>query len=440
MAAKIRNNYELRIMNYELFCTFAPQMSKYNTLTLSNGLRIIHLPSDSQVVYCGIAVKAGTRHERVDGGIGEEGLAHFCEHLSFKGTERRTSVQIINSIEGLGGELNAFTNKEDTVFYCAIQAKHMKKAVDVLCDIVFHSTYPQNEVEKEREVVCDEIESYEDSPAELIFDEIENILFEGHPLGHNILGTSEQVRRYTSEDAKRFTARYYRPENCVFFASGNVDFKHLATWLRTCCGEKPDLLEIPEDPEILEIPKNKPEKLFIRHRGTHQAHVIMGARAYAAEDPRRWALYLLNNIIGGPGLNSRLNLSLRERNGLVYSVESSMVCYGDTGCWCTYFGCDPHDVKRCCRLVRLELDRLIKTPLSASQLLKAKQQLQGQLAIASDSREQFALDFAKTFLHQGKERDLNDIMRHIDGLTPEDLQEVACDIFAEDHITILIYK
>jgi predicted Zn-dependent peptidase len=440
MAAKIRNNYELRIMNYELFCTFAPQMSKYNTLTLSNGLRIIHLPSDSQVVYCGIAVKAGTRHERVDGGIGEEGLAHFCEHLSFKGTERRTSVQIINSIEGLGGELNAFTNKEDTVFYCAIQDKHMKKAVDVLCDIVFHSTYPQNEVEKEREVVCDEIESYEDSPAELIFDEIENILFEGHPLGHNILGTSEQVRRYTSEDAKRFTARYYRPDNCVFFASGNVDFKHLATWLRTCCGEKPDLLEIPEDPEILEIPKNKPEKLFIRHRGTHQAHVIMGARAYAAEDPRRWALYLLNNIIGGPGLNSRLNLSLRERNGLVYSVESSMVCYGDTGCWCTYFGCDPHDVKRCCRLVRLELDRLIKTPLSASQLLKAKQQLQGQLAIASDSREQFALDFAKNFLHQGKERDLSDIMRHIDSLTPQDLQQVAREIFDSEHITTLIYE
>ena len=179
---------------------------------------------------------------------------------------------------------------------------------------------------------------------------------------------------------------------------------------------------------------------FIRHRGTHQAHVIIGARAYAADDKRRWALYLLNNILGGPGLNSRLNLSLRERNGLVYSVESSMVCYGDTGCWCTYFGCDPHDVKRCCRLVRRELDRLIKNPLSASQLLKAKQQLQGQLAIASDSREQFALDFAKNFLHQGKERDLSDIMRHIDSLTPQDLQQVARDIFDPEHITTLIYE
>ena len=388
------------------------------------------------MVYCGIAVKAGTRHELP----GEEGLAHFCEHLSFKGTEHRSAVQIINAIEGLGGELNAFTNKEDTVFYCAIQAKYIKRAVDVLCDIVFHSTYPQNEVEKEREVVCDEIESYEDSPAELIFDEIENILFEGHPLGHNILGTSEQVRQYTSEDARRFTARYYRPDNCVFFASGNVNFKRLATWLRASCKDNTHISERSENLEILEKPENQPERLLIRHRGTHQAHVIIGARAYAADDKRRWALYLLNNIIGGPGLNSRLNLSLRERNGLVYSVESSMVCYGDTGCWCTYFGCDPHDVKRCCRLVRRELDRLIKNPLSASQLLKAKQQLQGQLAIASDSREQFALDFAKNFLHQGKERDLSDIMRHIDSLTPQDLQQVARDIFDPEHITTLIYE
>lgn len=421
-------------------------MTRYNTITLENGLRIIHLPSYSQVVYCGIAVKAGTRHELP----GEEGLAHFCEHLSFKGTEHRSAVQIINAIEGLGGELNAFTNKEDTVFYCAIQARHFMKAVNVLCDIVFHSTYPQSEVEKEREVVCDEIESYEDTPAELIFDEIENILFKGHPLGHNILGTSEQVRQYNSEDAHRFTSRYYRPNNCVFFASGDINFKELTKLLGK---NTENSIENNSSKTIYSPPSQGKatgrRTMFgngagggsvIRHRGTHQAHVIMGARAYAADDKRRWALYLLNNILGGPGLNSRLNLSLRERNGLVYSVESSMVCYGDTGCWCTYFGCDPHDVKRCCRLVRRELDRLIKNPLSASQLLKAKQQLQGQLAIASDSREQFALDFAKNFLHQGKERDLSDIMQHIDSLTPQDLQQVARDIFDPEHITTLIYE
>lgn len=398
-------------------------------------MRVIHLPSDSQVVYCGIAVKAGTRHELP----GEEGLAHFCEHLSFKGTEKKSAVQIINAIEGLGGEMNAFTNKEDTVFYCAIQAKHAKKAISVLCDIVFNSTYPQAEVEKEREVVCDEIDSYEDTPAELIYDEFENILFEGHPLGHNILGTSKQVREYCSEDAHRFTSRYYRPENCVFFASGDVDLKVLSSALRNVHGNCPEVPKFPDNPDSLELPASQ-SSTIVRHRGTHQAHVMLGTRAFAGNNPQRWSLYLLNNILGGPGLNSRLNLSLRERNGLVYSVDSSMVSYSDTGMWSVYFGCDPADVKRCLRLVRRELNKLMEKPLSPAQLSAAKRQLQGQLAIASDSREQFALDFAKNFLHTGKERDLTDIMRHIDALTSDDLQKVAKQLFAEDRITTLIYK
>ena len=412
-------------------------MTTYNTFTLDNGMRVIHLPSDAQVVYCGIAVKAGTRHEQP----GEEGLAHFCEHLSFKGTEHRSAVQIINAIEGLGGELNAYTNKEDTVFYCAIQTKHLKKAIDVLCDIVFHSVYPQHEVEKEREVVCDEIESYEDSPAELIFDEIENILFEGHPLGHHILGTSEQVRRYTSEDARRFTRKYYRPENCVLFISGGKEKMINKTYRphETCMSHRS--YETHESHEACEtgVQPSAPQVLT-RHRGTHQAHVIIGTRSYAADDPLRWRLYLLNNILGGPGLNSRLNMALRERNALVYSVESSMVCYGDTGCWCVYFGCDQHDVKHCLRLVRRELDRLMNQPLTDNQLRKAKQQLQGQLAIAGDSREQFALDFAKNYLHTGKERDLSDIMRHIDALTAADLQQTARSLFVEERLTTLIYE
>lgn len=407
----------------------------YNTSQLDNGMRVIHLPSESNVIYCGIAVKAGTKDEQP----GEEGLAHFCEHMSFKGTERRSAMQIINAIEGVGGELNAFTNKEDTVFYCAIQSKHFLKAIDVLTDIVFHSTYPQHEVEKEREVVCDEIESYEDSPAELIYDEIENILFDGHPLGHNILGTSKQVREYNREDVCRFTRRHYRPGNCVFFVSGNINFKTLVTHLVNL---SPSEYTTWSDTHIadntFEYAASESREI-IRHRGTHQAHVIMGSRSYTADDPRRWALYLLNNIIGGPGLNSRLNLALRERNGLVYSVESSMVCYGDTGSWCIYFGCDQSDIKHCLRIVRHELDRLIRTPLSSQQMKKAKQQIQGQLAIACDNREQFALDFAKNYLHSGKLRDLNDIMSHIEGLTSSTLQETAMQLFDSNHITTLIY-
>ncbi len=421
----------------------------YKTYTLDSGLRVVHLPSDSPVVYCGIAVRAGTRNEAP----GEEGLAHFCEHLSFKGTDRRSAMRIINDIEGVGGELNAFTNKEDTVYYCAIGSQYVRRAVDVLTDIVFSSKFPEGELEKEREVVCDEIESYEDSPAELIYDEFENLLFEGHPLGHNILGTAERVRSFTQADAVRFTRQWYRPENCVLFISGAP--AHSALPL----GTSKNLPPMGESP--LQSPPNggggcTGERLpiglqslphwgevagghYIRHRSTHQAHVMIGTRAFAATEERRWALYLLNNILGGPGMNSRLNVSLRERHGLVYTVESSMVCYADTGLWSIYFGCDPDDVDRCRRLVSRELDRIASRPLSASQLTSAKRQLQGQLAIASDSREQFALDFAKNYLHTGTLRSLTDIMAHIDRLTAADLHQVAQEIFSPNRLTTLIY-
>lgn len=404
---------------------------EYQVSNIDNGLRVIYLPSEAEVVYCGIGVKAGTRHEQA----GEEGLAHFCEHLSFKGTEKRSAVQIINAIEGMGGELNAFTNKEDTVYYCAIHRRHFMKAVDVLCDIVFNSIFPQEEVEKEREVVCEEIESYEDTPAELIYDEFENLIFEGHPLGHNILGTVKQVKGYTSEDARRFTGRYYHPANCIFFVSGNINFKPLVKRL-----EGITATAAIESPESIEITEKSAPRTIVRNRGTHQAHVMLGSRAFAADDQRRWSLYLLNNILGGPGLNSRLNLSLRERHGLVYNVESTMVSYSDSGIWSVYFGCDPDDVKKCLRLVRHELNRLMTVPLTDNQLMRAKQQLQGQLAIAADSREQFALDFAKNFLHSGKLRDLSDIKRHIDVLTAEDLQKVAQYLFDEQRMTTLIYQ
>ena len=409
----------------------------YQTHTCKSGLRIIHLPSASNVIYCGFAVKAGTRHELA----GEEGLAHFCEHLAFKGTQRRTAVQIINALEGVGGELNAFTNKEDTVYYAATTRQHFLRAVDVLSDIVFFSQYPEHEVEKEREVVCDEIESYEDSPAELIFDEFENLLFEGHPLGHNILGTSDRVRGYTADHARRFTHRYYRPANCVFFSSGDIDFQKLVKTMETLCEKVPlDAPTVSSPTSTAAAPTGAiADEPIIRHRSTHQAHVMIGARTFPANDPRRWALFLLNNLLGGPSMNSRLNLSLRERNGLVYTVESSMASYSDTGAWSVYFGCDPHDVKRCCRLVGRELDRLIQSPLSDVQLRKAKQQIHGQLAIAADNREQYALDFAKNFLHQGTERNLQQILAHVDALTAQQLQEVAAEVFAADRLLTLIY-
>ena len=417
-------------------------MTKYNTYILQNGLRLIHLPSASQVVYCGYDIAAGTRDERRrvgDGtGIGEEGLAHFCEHMTFKGTMRRNALQIINAIEGLGGELNAFTNKEDTCFYAAISKEHFPQAVDVLTDIVFHSQYPQSEIDKEVEVICDEIESYNDSPAELIYDEFENILFKGHPLGHNILGNAEQLRTYTTDDALRFVHRNYRPDNAVFFVYGDIDFKRLVKLLEK--EDIPQYSDKPQDNEPNVLTHQPIGQTITRELHTHQAHVMTGCRAYAYTDPRRMTLYLLNNILGGPGMNARLNLSLRERHGLVYTVESSMASYGDCGLWCVYFGCDHHDIHQCLHLVRHELDRVMQKPLNMTQLNAAKRQLKGQLAIACDNREQFALDFGRSYLHHGHERNLEQLYQRIDAITAEEIQQVANELFATDVLTTLIFK
>ncbi len=414
-------------------------MTKYNTYTLGNGLRIIHLPSASQVVYCGYQVAAGTRDER----LGEEGLAHFCEHMTFKGTERRNALQVINALEQLGGDLNAFTNKEDTTFYAAIQKEHIAKAVDLLTDIVFHSTYPQQEIDKEVEVICDEIESYNDTPAELIFDEFENILFEGHPLGHNILGKAEQLRTYTTKDALRFTRRYYRPDNAIFFAYGDVDFgklvKSLESATRSLIPEQSAPLPTSHSP-LGPMERFPQKELITKVIGSHQAHVMLGTQGYNIHHPLRIPLYLLNNILGGPGMNARLNLSLRERHGLVYTVESTMVSYSDCGLWGIYFGCDPHDVKKCLRLVRRELDKVMEKPLSDSQLRAAKRQLKGQIAIACDNREQFALDFGKSFLHYGWEKDITHLFDRIDKVTADEIQKVACELFPADNLITLLLK
>ena len=419
---------------------------KYNTYTLSNGLRVIHLPSASPVVYCGYEIAAGTRDEEP----GEEGLAHFVEHVTFKGTARRRSMQILNTLERVGGDLNAFTQKEDTVYYAAILKEHLPKAVDLLTDIVFHSTYPQSEIDKEVEVICDEIESYNDSPAELIYDDFENILFEGHPLGHNILGKAERVRKFTTEDALRFARKYYTPENSIFFAYGDVEFEKLIKSLSLQTHPQPlpigrgvETLGADESNGSLPIGRaggGSAGYSIVLNKGTHQAHVMLGTRAYDIHHPLRIPLYLLNNLLGGPGMNARLNISLRERNGLVYTVESTMVSYGDTGLWGVYFGCDSHDVKRCLRLVRRELDKIIEKPLTDSQLKAAKRQLKGQIGIACDNREQFALDFGKSFLHYGWEKDITSLYSQIEEVTAEQIQQVARELMGEERITTLIYK
>ena len=447
---------------------------KYNTHTLDNGLRIIHLPSDSKVVYCGYQINAGTRDEEP----GEEGLAHFCEHVTFKGTERRKAWHILNCLESVGGDLNAYTNKEGTVYYSAILKEHIARAVDLLSDIVFHSVYPQAEIDKEVEVICDEIESYNDSPAELIYDEFENILFKDSPLGHNILGTAEQVRSFTTEDALRFTRKLYRPDNAIFFAYGDIDFKKLVKLVGRALADDDsgklaeedchadfadgadfsggtgfagDENSITTEKSVSSVksvePKNYPSvgeeiagQTIVMQKNTHQAHVMIGTRAYDVNDDRRMPLSLLNNILGGPGMNAKLNLALREHNGLVYTVESTMVAYGDTGTWSIYFGCDEHDIKRCLRLVRKELDRMMEKPLSDSQLKAAKKQIKGQIGVACDNRENFALDFGKSFLHYGWEKNVDCLYEQVEAITSQQIQDVARELFDKDRLITLIFK
>lgn len=415
---------------------------KYNTTRLANGLRVIHLPSTSPVVYCGYEINAGAASETAT----EEGIAHFCEHATFKGTACRDSLDIIRCLENVGGDLNAYTTKTSTVYHSAILREHFPLAVDLLSDIVFRSVYPQKEIEKEVEVICDEIESYNDSPAELIYDEFENLIFKNLPLGHSILGTAKTVRQFTSEDAKRFTSRYYRPDNSVFFVYGDVDFNQVVALLQQHTGDivptEPLQLNYTEDATatIVKGAETYRASNIVVHKKTHQAHVMIGTRGYSVHDSRRIALYLLNNILGGPGMSARLNLSLRERNGLVYTVESTFASFSATGMWSTYFGCDPQDTARCIALVHEELENMMQQPLSDEELDTAKRQIKGQIGIACDSRESFALDFGKSFLHYGWEKDITNLYAQIDKVTAADIQNVANDLFTKEKLTTLIYK
>lgn len=404
----------------------------WDTARLRNGLRIIWESSDSDVVYCGYVICAGTRHEEV----GDAGMAHFIEHMTFKGTARRKSHHINNFLERVGGDLNAFTNKQETVYHATVLKSDFRRAADLLTDIVFHSTFPQSEIDKEVDVICDEIDSYKDSPADLIFDDFEAMLFRGHSLGRDILGDAHRLHEYTTADALRFARRYYRPSNAAFFVYGNVDFKKVVRLMESLTS---DLSDETAHFDAQTVPAYVPATQTVK-KATHQAHVIIGCRGVSGRDENLYPFILLNNILGGPGMNSLLNVRLREKSGLVYSVDSYLYTYPDTGVWEIYFGCDPADADRCRRLVRRELDRLIATPLTASRLAAAKKQLKGQTGISCNHHESYALALGKTFAHYDVHRDIRRIYDRIDGVTAAQLQNVAATFFREDNISTLVYK
>lgn len=398
--------------------------------TLPNGIRCIFRRTKSPVAYCSMTVNAGSRDELAS----EHGIAHFTEHLLFKGTARRRAYHINNRLEKLGGELNAFTSKEETVIHSTTLRSDIDKAAELISDVLFNSTYPEREIEKEREVVLEEIGSYKDSPPERIYDEFEDMLFAGSPLGHNILGTKASVGRFTGGDIASFVGRCYNTDQMVFAVAADITENAFRRVAGRHFGDKP------LSPREFGRATPAPQPVFNHsvNRHTHQAHCMMGGRAYDAHDPKRTALSLLVNIIGGPAANSLLNTLLREKYGLTYNIEASYTPYNDTGIAAIYFGTDKDKAARCVELVEKVLSGLRDTALSARQLAQAKKQFTGQLSIAMESREGYMLGAAKSYLIYNDVDSAAEIYRKIQGVTAQDVLAAANEVFSD--MSLLVYN
>lgn len=396
------------------------------TYTLANGLRIIHRFFPSDISYCGVAVNTGTRDEFPE----EQGMAHFVEHMLFKGTQKRRAHHVVNRMEDVGGELNAYTAKEETFVYAAFPGEYLSRAMELLDDIVFHSQFPDRQIDREREVIIDEILSYEDSPSELIYDDFENLVFDGHDLGHYILGVPETLNSFTAENIKCFVERQYRPDKMVFFSFGKTPFpkvvrlaeKYFSSASNPSNGALPVKKRL--SPEILVPAKKKMRK------DTSQSHVVLGWPTFNMHHPDKYILYMINHILGGGSLNSRLNTSLREKHGLVYNVESNVTLYSDTGLFTIYFASDPKFSEKCLRLIKKELEKIIQEELTSTQLMRIKRQWKGQMGIAGENHENSALGMGKAFLHFNRYTPLTDVYARIDRITAQEICEVAGGIFS----------
>lgn len=403
----------------------------YKTHTSSNGIRFIHIPGKRVAAHCIVMINTGTRDEQPN----EHGMAHFLEHVLFKGTQKRSSYQIINRIEEVGGDLDAFTTKEDTCVYATFLPNHFERAIELLSDIVFHSVFPQIQLEREKEVIYDEINSYKDSPAELIYDEFEELIFDGHPLGRNILGTTDSLKLFNTQAIHQFCQRTYNTDQIVVCVAGNIPYsKALQSFHKY-------FSTVSENKRMW---KRKPFKTFIPlhktiEKNTFQAHCMLGTLAYSYNHKDRLTLHLLNNILGGGGSNSRLNMTLRERKGLVYFIESSYNAYFDSGVAYIYFGTDKEKIEKALNLVLRELKKVREIPLTAKQLTAAKNQFYGQMAISFDNQENLAMNLAKSYMIFKKIDDLAIIQKEIESITAEDIIRVANEIYSEEKLSSLKY-
>lgn len=404
----------------------------YQTHTLKNGLRIVHKHSNMQVAHCGIIINTGSRDEDEN----QKGVAHFLEHLIFKGTSKRKAFHVLSCMENVGGELNAYTSKEDTCVYASFLSRFYPRALELLADITFNSSFPESEIVKEKEVIIDEYNSYKDNPSEEIFDEYEELFFQKHSLGNYILGKPDEIKAVTRKTLLDFVKQNYCPSQMVLASVGDIDF---AKFIRLA--EK-FFSEVPEQSCIVKRKKFTTYKPFFRtvEKNGFQAHAVTGTKAYSVKNEKRTALTLLSNILGGPGMNSRLNLAIREKYGFCYNIEASYNPFTDTGIFLIYLGTDNEHINRSLELVYREMTKLANEKLGVLQLMRAKQQLQGQIAIAQESNLTEMLSIGKSYLLFNKVDFIEDIYKKIDSVASETLMEIAQQIFVPEKFSTLIYK
>lgn len=406
--------------------------SGYLTHTFPNGIRLIHQPDGSQVAHLGVILNTGSRDETAT----EHGIAHFIEHCIFKGTRRRKAYHVLSRMEDVGGELNAYTTKEETALYATFLSADYARAADLLSDILFRSVFPEKELKREKEVIAEEINSYKDSPSELIFDDFDELVFDGHPIARNILGTFESVRGFGREEIFRFMENNYHTDQMVISSVGNIPFKRLVHLAGRHFGEEPAKTRVHNR---VQFSGYQPGERMVE-KETFQTHCMIGNVAYDSNHPRRIVMILLNNLLGGQGMNSRLNLALREREGMAYNIESSYNSFSDTGLFTVYFGTDNDNYDKALEVIYREFRLLREKKLGTLQLSRAQRQLTGQLAIAGENHEDLMLTIGKTYLFYNQVDPFHVVYKKIEAVTAEQILEVANEILDPARMSRLIYR
>lgn len=399
---------------------------------LSNGIQVVFLPTDAFVAHMGVMIHAGSRFEEEK----EEGLAHFLEHCIFKGTSKRKAFDIFTDLDSVGGELNAYTNKEEMCVHASFRNNHFTIASELLGDIVQNANFPEDEIQKEKEVVLDEIISYMDSPSERIFDDFESYVFKGNSLGYNILGTKKTVSKFTREDLLSYVDRYFTPSNMVISFVGRIDSKELIEVLENDFG---GIAREGQAKLITEVEAFEPFKL-LEKKSNFQTHTLIGGRAPSYNDPARRGMTLLTNVLGGPALNSRLTLSIREKYGYAYNIEANYTTYSDVGFWSVYMGTDKKYLKKAVALIYDELNLICEQNLTEKELEQAKEQLKGHIALSLDSNMELMFSLAKSVMIHGRVDSIDEVYNQVDAITIQELDEIAKNSFAKENLAELIYK